>query len=466
MHLVLILAVLLAMTLAENTPHEPIEHALLRTVLTFGCVLAIPVIAGWFSAQILSAIRRDTLGWSTYLARFTLGQQLHAVLWLVMIAFVSYVLAWPQVVRENWGLGQWILLDDLLILMPVYVPLLLSWAAYYEVDRLIERLTIPEDSPEERLPSRWRYVLMHARHYLALVMTPLLLVLVIHDTAKYLAPNFAESSYGWLVMAIPLMLMIMALPQLLTALWKTERLEAGPLRARLEHVLSTCRLRVRDILIWKTNQRMINAAVSGVWWRLRYVFLTDGLLARLDDDQVEAVIRHEAGHVARRHIALRMLMLGVPLAAWFSLQRVAPQSIQQLQFSLENMGISAAWQSGLLLPILIACYGIFGLGWYCKQLELEADLFACGFLTNSRDALPAPSTTAFVTALQEIAHSAGSDPHHEGWLHPSIARRVAHLEAASADPWRAQRFERNMTWLAWLIAGCYLASLLALALWR
>lgn len=464
MHLVLILAVLVAMTLAENAPEAPVDNAFIRTIVSFAGLLAIPTLATIFSLSIVREIRHDSLSWSRWLSRFTLGQHIHAVVWLGMVALVSYGLGWPQIVRENLGLKTAILIDDLLILAPVYVPILLSWAAYYEVDLVVEELTIPDDSPEVRLPPRGQYVLMHARHYLALVLLPLLSVLVVHDINKQYFPELSESRHGWVSLALPLAALIVFLPQLLTTLWKTEPLDDCQLRTRLQNVLKSCGLKVRDILVWQTDRRIINAAVSGVWSRMRYVLLTDGLLHQLDDNEIEAVLRHEAGHIARRHLLLRMLMLGLPVAIWFSGHELAPHLFELGSQWLAVCGIAPAWQSGLLIPLVIALYGIFGLGWYCKQLELEADLFACGLLGTAAANNKISATASFVSALEQITAATGSDPGHEGWLHPSIQKRIAHVEDASQDPTKALRFERWMALLAWGIAGGYLLSFCAVAL--
>ncbi|HTN76600.1 MAG TPA: M48 family metallopeptidase [Pirellulaceae bacterium] len=464
MHLVLILAVLVAMTLAEHAPTTPVDHPAWRLCIVLFGMLAMPGLAATLSAVVLRGIRRDVHSWATWLARFSLAQQAHAALWLAFVAAVSYGLGWPQLVRENWGLGRAILIDDLLILAPVYVPLLLSWAVYYEVDRMVEELTIPDDSPEPRLPARWRYVLMHARHYLALVLVPLLFILGVHDVANLVAPELASGPQGWLIMAAPLALLIVALPQLLTSLWKTERMAESPLRSRLEAALADCRIGVRDILVWKTERRMVNAAVSGLWSQMRYLFLTDGLLARLNDEQVEAVLRHEAGHIARRHLLLRMLMLCLPIIAWCSLEQVAPQTLEAASQALANAGLPVAWQSGIVAPLVVACYGIFGLGWYCKQLEFEADLYACGLLTQQNSVNSAQTSVAFTAALMEITESSGADPRRDGWLHPSIARRVAFISASLERPRITAKFERRLRWCVWLIVGGYALCLGAVAL--
>lgn len=459
MHWVLILAVLLATTLAEKAPSEAVDHAGMRMLLALAAMLVSPALAATMTAVVIRGIRRDIHSWAMWVARFGLGQQLHAALLVALVGAISYGLAWPQVVRVNLGLGNWVLVDDLLILAPIYVPLLLSWAVFYDVDRTVYELTAEEDEPVDS-PARWKYVLLHARHYLGLVLVPLLLVLTLYDSARILAPGFIEGPHGWMLVLPLVVLSVIALPQLLSLLWKTESLPTGELRERLTAVLRDCRLRVRDILVWRTEGRMTNAAVSGLLARVRYVFLTDRLLESLDDEEIAAVVRHEAGHVVHHHLLLRMLLLGLPVAVWMAVIAVAPQAPEQASAALSSLGISRVVQECLLVPGLVAMYGLLALGGYCKQLEFEADLFACA----GEGALDEVRAAAFVAALYKITAQGGGDGRRDGWLHPSILRRVRFVRSALSDPLLATRFRRRLVLVAWMIAGVYGVSLFAIAL--
>lgn len=454
MHWVLILAVIVATTLAENAPQVPVDHALVRLLLSFAAMLVAPAMAMTLSSVVVQGIRRDETNWAQWLAKFSLSQQLHSFVWLALVALISYAFAWPQLVRENWGLANWILVDDLLILAPIYVPLLLSWAAFYDVDRTVDELTAEEDVDHTYQPSRWSYVLLHARHYLGLVLAPLLVVLGLFDLARYAAPEFIAGPYSGLLLLPPLALLVLVLPVILATLWKTQPIPAGELRSRLERVLSESRLKVREILVWQTDGRMLNAAVSGLWSRWRYVFLTDRLLEQLSDDQIVAVLRHEAGHVVRQHLLLRMLLLGLPVVVWFSLAQAAPELLSQLSAGLEVIGLSAVAQQNLIFPAAMAIYGLLALGWYSRQLEYEADLYAC----------EAEGTTGLVQALTFIALETGASPERSGWLHPSLASRLQFVKAAAEQPQLAQRFRRRLASYACLIAVVYLLSFAAVAL--
>jgi len=70
----------------------------------------------------------------------------------------------------------------------------------------------------------------------------------------------------------------------------------------------------------------VGAFAAGLSPRVGRVFVTTALCAELDDTEVAAVACHEYGHLARRHVPLR---LGVPTAfaaAWVAGTQVVPQA--------------------------------------------------------------------------------------------------------------------------------------------
>jgi Zn-dependent protease with chaperone function len=476
MHWVLILAVLLATTLAEQAPAAAADHAAARAIFALGAMLIAPALAATMSALVIRGLHRDAKNWPAWLSRFAVVQQLHAGLLVALVGAISYGLAWPQIVRVNLGLGPWILIDDLLILAPVYVPLMLSWAMFYDVDRAVHELTATEDDPAQAC-GRWRYVLLHARHYLGLVLLPLLAVMMLYDVVKRVSPGALEDGYAWLEIAPLLAAFIVFLPKLLALLWKTEPLPPGELRDELTHVLDDCALHVREILVWHTDGRMMNAAVSGFFPRLRYVFLTDRLLERMSASEVAAVLRHEAGHIVKRHLPLRMLLLGLPIAIYLALNQAAPQTKEQLSALLSSGGMTVYAQQCVLLPGAVALYALVVLGAYCKLLEYEADVYACGLgrvherkeMDLTMDAVSsgpfrsahAPyteQTQTFLIALAKIAAETGGR-HRDGWLHPSLTKRTRFIRQAARQPLLARRLMRFTAGIAWLLAVSYAVCL-------
>src|SRR5829696_9781819 len=98
-------------------------------------------------------------------------------------------------------------------------------------------------------------------------------------------------------------LVFLLAPELLRRVLQTQSLPDSPLRRRLERLCERVGMRYRDILLWRTQNNMGNAAVMGILPPVRYILLSDLLLERMDDEQIEAVFAHEVGHVVHRHMS-------------------------------------------------------------------------------------------------------------------------------------------------------------------
>jgi len=60
--------------------------------------------------------------------------------------------------------------------------------------------------------------------------------------------------------------------------------------------------------VYLSNVVVPNAAASGVGWGLSSILVTTGLLSRLDDDEIEAVLGHEFSHIARHDVVSFFLL--------------------------------------------------------------------------------------------------------------------------------------------------------------
>ena len=170
---------------------------------------------------------------------------------------------------------------------------------------------------------------LHVRHHLGMLLLPVLVLLAVQDAAQRWMPEWLEGDYALLVFVPPLVVLLGLFPVLLRHVWRTRPLEAGPLRTRLEAAAARHGFRIRDILVWQTNSMVVNAAVAGFLPRLRYVFLTDGLLEWLDDEEIEAVFGHELGHVRHRHVPLRVAAMLLPLSLWLLVSQACPSAMER-----------------------------------------------------------------------------------------------------------------------------------------
>jgi STE24 endopeptidase len=461
MHFLLILAVLAALVVAEDAPSQPVSDAALRTVLALLGVTLVALSALALSAWTARRLRRDFQTRSPLLSLFRKLQRVHTVLWLAVAGGVLYWLEWGRLVRFNWHLDRAILVDEVLILLPVLLPMVLSWAAFYEVDRAVRAGMAAAGAPSAEPTSRRRYVVLHLRHYLGILLLPVLALLAAQDAAELLAPGILATSYGPAVCLVPITVLFIGLPSLLRGVWRTRPLAPGPLRDRLEAAAARAGMRAREILVWHTDGRVVNAAVAGCLPRLRYVFLTDGLLAQLDEEEIEAVFGHEIGHVRHRHLILRVLAMIAPLSLCLLAEQAFPEAVRHAEDWLTGGGLGVQVPMGLLTLTGIAGYALFVFGGYSRLLEAQADLFGCRALASDSEAGQAAT---FSAALEKLAAGNGIDRRAGTWQHGSIARRVDWLNRIAGDLARQRRFQRRVALLSRLLVAVVLSPLVYLLL--
>jgi hypothetical protein len=71
---------------------------------------------------------------------------------------------------------------------------------------------------------------------------------------------------------------VAAMPLVMRLVWDTAPLADGPLRDRLAAICRSHRVKVRDLLVWRTHGTMINGAAMGIVGPARYILLSDALL--------------------------------------------------------------------------------------------------------------------------------------------------------------------------------------------
>jgi Zn-dependent protease with chaperone function len=424
----IILAILTTVIVAENAPQQAVSQPWLRLSLALLGATVVTLFAWAVSRAEQSG--RSSSRWRT----------VHTAVWLAMSLAVVAGLRWPQLVRWNWQASDLFLIDELLLFAPVLMPLLLSWAAFYDSDRQGRALPDAAVGQSERC-GRLEYVVFRARHELLLPLLPVLVLLASRDLAAVAWPELLTSDYKWTVFALPLAGLVLLFPSLIQMTFSTEPLADGPLRVRLERALQRFELRVREILVWRTQGRILNAAVTGWLPRQRVVLLSDALLAELGDAEVEAVFLHEAAHLRQKHPQLRLLVLSVPAASWLSLQ--ANTSMPGFLSS----GLGPAWEPAA--GFCLALSGVIGLGlvlgWYSRLLEHHADVWACRQLAT-RDAgqpLCRRAVERYLGTLEKLAGRSRTRGG-AGWLHPTFEQRAEFLRQATDNPRHRSHIRRRL----------------------
>lgn len=458
MQLSLIVAVLAALLISENSPHHPVSEVGTRLLLALAAIASVVAFAAISSMRIARQLRDGTQD-HRVLKRFRCLRQFHCMLWMVAVGVILYGLDWARMVRFNWHLDGIPLLDETLVILPVILPMILSWAGFYEVDRILQKRTAMGEAVEPPATTRQQYVLLQLRHCLGLLLLPVLGLAAVQDMAELLVPDLLEGNYALLIYVPPLVLLFAFFPTMLRYVWRTWPLGDGCLHDRLQAAARRTGFRCRRILVWHTNGTLVNAAVAGFLPPVRYVFLTDGLLAQLTDAEIEAVFGHEVGHVRHRHLLLRVVAMAAPVSLWLLIEQACPHVGDRMEQFLLLGGLNAQVPMGLLMLGGMASYGMVVFGSYSRLLEGQADLFGCRTLESHGDALP---VATFVSALEKLAAASGVDRHAASWQHASIAHRVEFLHRATADPLYERRFHRRVYFLSGLLAAIAISPVIYL----
>lgn len=374
------------------------------------------------------------------------------------------VFGWLDLVR-TW-VGDLVLIDELIVLLVPVSAMAYGYLVMYPIDRRLREAallsSIEHGAPVHPFPSRTRFVLLATRQHVLFMLVPLAAIMAWGEGSDRVFRALDVPPDGGLASATQMggALVVLALiPPVLCRLWDTVPLGAGPIRGAIDDICSAHKVRVRELLLWRTGGSTINAAVIGMLPKLRYVVITDALLESLEPEQVEAVAAHEVGHVRRRHmvwLAISVLgsvmVLGTGLG-WIARQ-IPPEAIESLPLGEE--GAVGALLGATLLGVLLT------LGFVSRRFEWQADAFAAQHLSGMRPDTPSAPITedaarAMSSALGRVARLSAMDPERFTWRHGSIRARQERLKGLVGEPSDAAPIDR-------LAKAVKLGSLVALVL--
>jgi STE24 endopeptidase len=239
-------------------------------------------------------------------------------------------------------------------------------------------------------------------------------------------------------------------------------LPAGPLRDRLFATARRLNFRCSDIMLWNTRNGVANALVVGVLPALRYVVLSDRLIADLTPEELEAVFGHEAGHVKHHHMVYYLGFLFVSLtvlaSGWNAVQPYLPAGETSHDW-ITPMAVSS-----------LGAYIFLVFGFLSRRCERQADIYGCRAVSCGRpdctghdaplatpvtDTLCPTGIRTFVRALEKVAALNGISRSKPGWLqswqHSTIARRVDFLQAVETNPHLEPLFQRRVGLVKWAL---------------
>lgn len=415
--------------------------------------------------------------------------------WLAVGLHVFAVLAlgWLDAVRSV--IGDRIVIDEVIAGAPVMAFLALGWWSVYPIDRLLREAAmvrgLDEGLPIHAPPSRVQYVVMQIRHQMLLGLVPMTVLAGWSEGVDAMLAGvrraaeqgqfargglpdrlahwtMSQEGSAWAHLGLQLVgvgAVFSLMPLAVRWLWDTVRMDDGAVRARLAAMCGRHGVRIRDLLVWRTRGTMANGAVLGLLGRLRFVLLTDALLERLPERQVEAVMAHEVGHVRHRHIPWLAAVLFAAVGGTLIF-------FDWALITLERAGRLEGWQEGasLLAGGLALGFGLVVFGFVSRRFEWQADSFAVQHLSGAGPRaggvpIADEAVEAMVGALDAVSTLNHIPRQRFTWRHGSIAtrmHRLARLRGQRADTLPIDQTVRRIKWVCLVV----LAAVVGLSVWQ
>jgi STE24 endopeptidase len=240
--------------------------------------------------------------------------------------------------------------------------------------------------------------------------------------------------WAWGVWVAFSLLTLLLFPMVIAPLFnKFTPLADQGLANRIQQLMQRCGFSLHGLFVMDGSRRSGhgNAYFTGFGKSRRIVFF-DTLLARLNEDEIEAVLAHELGHFAHRHITKRIvvsfavMLVFFGLLGWLARQ---PWFYEQLGVLPRMDGRNDAM--ALLLFFLIVPVFTFLFtpiaSWYSRRDEFQADDYA------ACQSSPQHLVSALVKLYDDNAATLTPDPMHSAFYdsHPPAAVRIRHLSVTA-----------------------------------
>ncbi|MGG7605727.1 protease HtpX [Massilia sp. BKSP1R2A-1] len=180
-----------------------------------------------------------------------------------------------------------------------------------------------------------------------------------------------------------------------------------------------------------------NAFATGAFKNSALVAVSTGLLANMNQDEVEAVIGHEVAHIANGDMVTLTLIQGVVNTFVVFLARVVGFFVDKVLFRSEDRGPGI----GYMVTVFV-CEILFGIlasiivAWFSRQREFRADAGSARLLGSSVPMQHALARLGGLVpgALPSSMAASGISGSGGGWgalfsTHPPMEQRIAALQA-------------------------------------
>ncbi|TAL16943.1 hypothetical protein EPN96_07120 [bacterium] len=442
-----ILTFLIALTIVALSPVDGQKSAGLAGLLLIPLIIAgVWGMLRWrFRRMMIAAINSSAA--TAYYRPLVSGMlQRYQLLLTVPFAVLIFSTPFPALVISPLAKHSE-LLGSLAGLLPFFFFLIVLWWEVYPLKSVLLGQST----------SRKSFVLSNARTEFS-ILVPWFLIALIGDGIFLLFPSLesaieANPFLEFLYAPFFLIAVAIFLPVAITALWGCRPVAEGHLRERLTLLTKYMGLRVREIMVWPLMEgKILTAGIIGLVPRFRYLLITPALLNALDEDEISAVVAHEAGHVRYNHLWFYLLFFAGLLIALMSLiYELADLGAIWARYAHPDLFAEGGAKGTLsfavaVLTIVVLVVGFrYAFGAISRAFERQADLYSLEVLNTFRP---------FNSALETISRYSGDIRDLPSWHHGSLGERMDFLAAASENPSLVEghhRKVRNIKRLMWAI---------------
>lgn len=261
--------------------------------------------------------------------------------------------------------------------------------------------------------------------FTSVILVPWFLISSVIDVLQFIKPPaFMTSNLAQMLLtSITLIGFVLFGPWLIVRMWGCEPLADDSVKAELERFCSDHAFRTGGLLLWSVfGPEVLTAGVVGILPGLRYILITSGLLKALNIEELKGVVAHEMGHVRKKHmlIFVLLLVLFIPFASEMSdtltLLALSNRTIFNWSVSTGDLAASSfSFFSSLPVIVLMVLYFRYIFGYFLRNSERQADLYAMELLGDPRP---------LISSLEKIAYRSGRIENLPSWHHFSIRQRI------------------------------------------
>lgn len=486
----------------------------LSVAIAIGQIVLVALVCRIYTDRVRSRLERDPAWLPGAQRRLTRGNTAHRTLLFLGLVTSIYGTDWVPLVRKwvhpwpFWGL------DEIIVLLPFFASILVGWIMLYPADRAVRQVALElrlwSAAPVRPVWTLRQFLSFNLRQHVFIIVLPMVPIVVANDFAvRYSNTLRRATGIAWADQAVLVIVsgfVFFFAPLILRYVWHTRVLPAGELRSRLEELCRRIGLTYRNILIWESDGMVVNAAVMGLLRPVRYILLSDGLLEMMDDQKIEAVFGHEAGHVKKRHIEFYLLFAICSMLLVGGVFEIVQYAARRWPEFWPHRALLQDYMQVTAMGLIVVVWAL-GFGVVSRRFEWQADLFGCRSVTPPSDqcdqpcilhgtaavspaAAPGPWLTPaaspqstppinrgpspepvcataagmFADALHRIAVLNGIPIEARSWRHSSIGNRMRLLQTYARDPLASSQLEKAVAIIKVVLLLGTIAGL-AIGLW-